>query len=168
MVWSHFDNDETLNSNTSALVLLRLDTSPKRVALLTAPNPLCYLFVWIKAKKTLFCHFWKYKQLEQYCYCDQVRCRAVWHNRRQLFPEAVSFIQRPLHHGCARFLKTFLDLRVISNDCNDWSSHSFNFNHCALHIIPIYRCQGIVLPIMVGSLLWDSMDALHLNGLDLI
>ena len=43
-----------LNSNTSALVLLRLDTSPKRVALLTAPNPLCYLFVLIKAKKHYF------------------------------------------------------------------------------------------------------------------
>ena len=103
MIWSHFDNAETLNSNTSVLVLLRLDTSPKRVALLTAPNSPCCLFVWTK---TLCCHFWKYTQLEKYCYCGQVRCRAVWHHRRQLFPEAVSFIQRPLHHECARFLKT--------------------------------------------------------------
>ena len=45
MIWSHFDNAETLNSNTSVLVLLRLDTSPIRVALLTAPNSPCCLFV---------------------------------------------------------------------------------------------------------------------------
>ena len=148
MIWSHFDNAETLNSNTSAMVLLRLDTSPKRVALLTAPNPLCYLFVLIKAKKTLFCQFWKYKQNRTILllWSSAVPSRLT-SSATTISWSSFIYSATSASWMCAfpeNLFSTCVSPAIIAMIAMIGHLNPLTFNHCALHIIPIYRCQGIV------------------------